>query len=79
MHRVHVPLRVVTGVPRDRAARVIVLESRRRARLQALSTPKPVPADRGVRPTTDPGESRRGGGACRSAGPGTSFAGPAAP
>jgi len=44
MHRVHVPLRVVTGVPRDRAARVIAIESRRKARLQAISTPKPGPS-----------------------------------
>jgi hypothetical protein len=43
MHRVHVPLRVVTGVPRDRAAKVIALEARRRARLEARKTPKPGP------------------------------------
>ena len=44
MHRVHVPLRVVTGVPRERAAKVIALESRRKARLQAISAPKPGPS-----------------------------------
>jgi hypothetical protein len=44
MHRVHVPLRVVTGVPRERAAKVIALESRRKARLLAISTRKPGPS-----------------------------------
>jgi hypothetical protein len=44
MHRVHVPLRLVTGVPRERAAKVIALESRRKARLAAISTPKPGPS-----------------------------------
>jgi hypothetical protein len=36
MHRLPVPLRVVTAVPRDRAAKVVALESRRQARLVAL-------------------------------------------
>jgi hypothetical protein len=44
MHRVHVPLRVVTGVPRDRAAKVIALESRRRARIEAPPRHKPDPS-----------------------------------
>jgi hypothetical protein len=43
MHRVHVPLRVVVGVPRERAAKVIALEARRRARLEALRRQRPEP------------------------------------
>lgn len=41
MHRLPVPMRVVTAVPRDRAAKVVALESRRQARLAALRTQKP--------------------------------------
>ena len=41
MHRLPLPLRVVTAAPRDRAAKVVAIESRRKARLEARRKQKP--------------------------------------